>query len=266
VLTGQPDGRSTGATAAHRSPWSPAPRTKSVPRATGFFVLCRRPEFNANELGGEPAVLQSGGRREGKDKLDQNIRAGSASGGPIIKNKDVLLRHLQVLRATRSREVLRTVYTQDARNGVWRYVVGGRNQPAGVSGASVDANGIRLPASRFGHLQHLHDDPAGIGQDAYIRSLHGQTPLPNDFTQGDAVSTPVGASVLPERARAATDATLRVDHVFDAPQLRLWPRCAPIWVATQNSSATAFHGGEPLFPAAAACVRQHLRTPLNWAR
>ena len=226
-------------------------------RGTGFF-FARRPEFNANEWEVNQQFSNPEDAEKAKDKLDQNI-GGFSLGGPIIKNKTFFFGNLQVLRATRSREVLRTVYTQDARNGVWRYVVGGRNQPAGVSGASVDANGNVLPGVPIGTYNVFTNDPAGIGQDAYIRSLMGQTPLPNDFTQGDGLNT-AGFRFFPEESEEQYDATIRVDHVFDA---RNYAFGRVAW-GEQNSICDRVNGGEPLFPGL-PCVVNTYRNPLNWA-
>src|SRR5206468_10915634 len=96
----------------------------------GFWFL-RTPRLNATEW-------QNNLDNLGKAQLQQNIFGGGV-GGPIIRNKTFFFGEIQVLRARSSSATARTVYTATARQGILRYVKGGRNQPSGVPGASVDA-------------------------------------------------------------------------------------------------------------------------------
>ncbi len=104
-----------------------------------LFEFYQTPRFIANEynnnINGTP-----------RGQFVQHIFGGSV-GGPIIRNKTFFFTNLQLLRTSQSVARTRTVLTQTARQGLFRYVVGGRNNPAGVAGASVDANGTPvLPA------------------------------------------------------------------------------------------------------------------------
>ncbi len=91
-------------------------------RGTAFYFL-RRPELNANEW--ESNLKGIAKRQENQDIY------GFSIGGPIKKNKLFFFGNLQVLRADRTVSTTSTVYTESAKKGTWRYVVGGRNQPAG---------------------------------------------------------------------------------------------------------------------------------------
>src|SRR5499427_2040912 len=106
------------------------------------FEFYRTPRLNANEW-------QNNLDNLGKAQLQQNIYGGGI-GGPIFKNKTFFFGQVQALRARSSAATTRTVYTASARQGILRYVKGGRNLPAGVSGASVDASGNVLPGVNLG--------------------------------------------------------------------------------------------------------------------
>ena len=74
--------------------------------------------------------------------------------------------------------------------GILRYVKGGRNQPAGVAGASVDAAGNVLPGLSIGTYNVAQNDPQHIGLDPTVRARKSRSePLPNNFTVGDGLNT-----------------------------------------------------------------------------
>ncbi|MGH9820481.1 MAG: carboxypeptidase regulatory-like domain-containing protein, partial [Pyrinomonadaceae bacterium] len=115
-----------------------------------IFDYYQTPEFNATAYPNtiQPAVA--------KDQFVQHIFGGSL-GGPLpnlglgegnpfklLKNKAFFFFNLQLLRAYDTALVTRTVYTQAARAGLFRYVVGRANSPAGTSTAAVDAAGNPL--------------------------------------------------------------------------------------------------------------------------
>ena len=106
-------------------------------RLTGnAFEYYRTPRFNANEYGNN-----LNGRE--RPQFVQHIFGGSL-GGPIIKDKFFFFTNLQMLRSNDSVPITRTVYTQAARNGIFRYVRGGQNSPTGTTNASVDGAGNPL--------------------------------------------------------------------------------------------------------------------------
>ena len=60
------------------------------------------------------------------------------------------------------------MYTATARRAYLRYVKGGRNQPAGVPGASVDASGNPLPGLSIGTYDVATNDPQHLGLDPTV--------------------------------------------------------------------------------------------------
>ncbi|MEO7660402.1 MAG: carboxypeptidase regulatory-like domain-containing protein, partial [Pyrinomonadaceae bacterium] len=114
-----------------------------------LFEFYQTPGVNANEF--ENNLLGIPRR-----KFLQHIYGGSL-GGPIpnfglgegtpfrtLRDKAFFFVNLQFLKANETGLVQRTVYTPQARAGIFRYVQGGRNNPAGTTGATVDASGAAL--------------------------------------------------------------------------------------------------------------------------
>jgi len=91
-------------------------------------------------------------------------------GGPVIKNKTFFYFEIQALRARSSMLSTRTVFTATARQGILRYVKGGRNQPAGTSASSVDASGNPLPNVNIGTYNVANSDPQHIGLDPSLKN------------------------------------------------------------------------------------------------
>jgi len=148
---------------------------------SGFYFY-RTPRLNANEW-------ENNINRLGKRQFVQNIYGGSI-GGPIKRNKAFFFANIQRLAARESAQVDRTVYTQEARQGNFRYVRGGgRNLPAGVPGASIDDRGNVLPGINLGTYNIFTNDPDRLGADPRIRSLIAASPLPNNFFGGDGLNT-----------------------------------------------------------------------------
>ncbi len=90
------------------------------------YYFDRRPEYNANEWENNLKALP-------KRNFTQYM-PGFSVGGPIRRNKTFFFVNNQWLKADLTRERTRTVYTADARRGIYRYAIGARTQPAGVTG------------------------------------------------------------------------------------------------------------------------------------
>jgi len=219
-------------------------------RGTGFYFM-RRPELNANEWESNVQGLP-------KRKENQDIY-GFSLGGPIQKNKLFFFGNLQVLRAKRTVSVTSTVYTDTAKRGLWRYVVGGRNQPAGVAGASVDSAGNVVPGLQIGTYSVPLNDPAALGLNQAIQQQLAKMPSPNVFTTGDGLNTAGLLFETPEEEKQY-DATIRVDYAFNNRHY-LFGRVS--W-GQQDTYCDSANGGLARYPGG-DCIVNTYRSPLNYA-
>src|SRR5262249_31848458 len=157
------------------------------------FWFYRTPRLNANEWENNVNARQKG-------QFVQTIVGGSV-GGPIIHNKTFFFANVQYLKALSTTLIARTVLTASARQGNLRYVTGGRNQPAGVNGASVDAAGNVLPGVNIGTYNVAQNDPLKLGIDPTIQAALNASPLPNSFLTGDGLNTAGYVFVTPSNER-----------------------------------------------------------------
>ena len=217
---------------------------------TGFY-FDRRPEYNANEWENNIDNLA-------KRQFTQYM-PGFSIGGPILRNRTFFFVNSQWLNAKQTQSVTRTVFTQSARQGNWRYNTAGRNQPAGVAGAVVDANGNVLPGVSIGTYNVVANDPARLGLDPEIQRIIGLTPLPNDFTVGDGLNTAGFTFVAPEEEEQF-DFVTKIDHNF-SPSNTAFVRISKGY---QNTLCDSVNGGLERFPGS-GCIVNTERSPYNWA-
>ena len=236
-------------------------------RFTGnAFEYYRTPRFNANEYGNN----LNGVRRP---QFIQHIFGGSF-GGPIIKDKFFFFTNLQLLRSNDSAPITRIVYTQAARNGLFRYVRGGQNSPTGTTNASVDGAGNPLiqPCSATlttGCLTTYNvnansaagaGNPTAVGLDPAILAVINTTPLPNNFSAGDGLNT-AGFSFNTPGIEKQYDFVMKFDYKFADDQL-LYVRYAQ---GAQNTFGDGgANGGRPVFPGTPNIV-DTFRSPKNLA-
>ncbi|MGH9914679.1 MAG: TonB-dependent receptor domain-containing protein, partial [Pyrinomonadaceae bacterium] len=222
---------------------------------TGFWFY-QTPGLKANEYENNLNGLPRG-------QLIQHIFGGSL-GGPIIKNKTFFFTNLQLLRTNDSISTNRTVLTSAARSGLFRFVNGGRNNPAGATRASVDANGNLLPGLSIGTYNVVANDPAGLGLDPGIQALIALTPLPNNFAIGDGLNT-AGFNFASSSTEKQYDLAFKVDHTFNERNT-LYVRYAQ---GAQNSfgdsgNSNVAGGGPQAFPDSPRSV-DTFRNPKNLA-
>jgi hypothetical protein len=202
------------------------------------FELYRTPRFNANEYENKINT-----RVVGTDRLEtprgqfvQHIFGGSL-GGPVIlpgyngrERKTYFFTNLQMLRAQQGILVTRTVYTQLARQGIFRYRVGAANAPAGTGNPSVDAAGnALLPACSatlttncIATYNIVANDPlcltqpGNCGLDPTTKALINAAPLPNNFAASgiDGLNT-AGFSFSAPQIEKQYDFVVKVDHAFN---------------------------------------------------
>ena len=215
---------------------------------TGYY-FDRRPKYNANEWENNIDHLP-------KKNFTQYM-PGFSVGGPILRNKTFFFVNNQWLKAEQTRQTTRLVYTAQARRGDWRYGTTARNQPSGVSGASVDANGN--PVVSIGSYSVAANDPQGGGLDPATQKQIGMTPLPNNFSVGDGLNIAGFSFVAPEQERQM-DFVTKIDHVLNARHA-LFARLSKGY---QNTNCDSGNGGEPPFPGL-TCLVNTKRSPFNWA-
>src|SRR5262249_7619059 len=149
-----------------------------------------------------------------KAQLQQNIYGGGV-GGPVFKNRTFFFFEFQGLRARSSTITTRYVYTAQARQGILRYVKGGRNLPGGTAGASVDSAANVLPGVNVGTYDVAASDPQRLGLDPSIQGMLKTMPLPNNFAIGDGLNT-AGFLFTPLASEKQHDQTIKIDHVINS--------------------------------------------------
>ena len=217
---------------------------------TAFFFY-RTPRFNANEW-------ENNTNKVGKRQYVQQI-PGFSLGGPIRKDKTFYFVNMQFLRTHETGTFTSSVYTASARKGLFRYVTGGRNQPSGVSGASVDPSGNPLAGLNIGAYDVVANDPQRLGQDKTVMNQVNMMPLPNNFTVGDGLNTAGFTYVAPQFERQR-DYTFKIDHVLTSHQTVF----ARVYLGEQDTNCDQVNGGQPAYPGG-PCMVNTTRSPRNLA-
>jgi hypothetical protein len=226
------------------------------------FEFYQTPRFNAKSYPANIANIP-------KEQFVQHIFGGSI-GGPIVKNKLFFFANLQLLRAYDTALVTRTVYTQSARQGLFRYVIGRANAPAGTATAAVDGAGNPvLPACSatvttlcIAAPYNIATNPTGIGIDPTIASIINTTPLPNNFTVGDGLNT-AGFNFASPQHEKQYDFVTKVDYKISDTNL-IYVRYSQ---GEQNSFGDSANGGRPIFPTTPNFVdtfRDPKNIAVNW--
>lgn len=215
------------------------------------FWFYRSPFMNANEW-------ENNINNIGKRQFVQHIPGGSV-GGPIKKNKLFYYGNMQLLRARESQVTNRTVYTEQAKQGIWRYVRGGRNFPAGTPGASVDASGNVLPGLNIGSYNTVQMDPQRLGLDPRVKALMDASPLPNNFFGGDGLNTAFYTFPALQQEKQY-DLTTKIDYLLNDRNTVF----ARISLGRQDTACDRVNGGSPWF-AGGPCVLDTKRDPKNYA-
>lgn len=203
-----------------------------------------------------------------KDQFVQHIFGGSL-GGPIIKNKVLFFTNLQLLRAYDTALVTRTVFTSQARQGLFRYVVGRANAPAaGSSPPAVDiagnpvvpaCNGAPPTNSPCLSSYNIATNPTGVGLDSTLSGIINSMPVPNNFTTGDGLNTAGFNFASPQHERQY-DFVTKIDYKIRENNL-IYVRYAQ---GSQTSLGDSANGGRPIFPGTPNFV-DTFRTPKNLA-
>jgi hypothetical protein len=235
---------------------------------TGFWFY-QTPGLNANEYGNKINTRLVNGvpTEQPRGQFVQHIFGGSL-GGPILKDKLFFFTNLQLLRSYDTQLVTRTVYTAQARQGIFRYRNDGvGNAPAGATNSAVDASGnLIIPAAKISSYNIGTSDPlcltqpTNCGLDPTIQGLIGLTPLPNNFSVGDGLNTAGFSFAAPQREKQY-DFTTKVDYNMTDRSL-LYVRYAQ---GQQNTFGDSGNGGRRAFPDSPANFVDTFRDPKNLA-
>jgi len=154
----------------------------------------RNTDLNANDFfNNQRGVTSTGQLVSPRPILVQN-NYGVRFGGPIKKNKTFFNGIYDPYKQRQSPTFTADVYTQSARNGIFRYYPGVLNGNAATPNPSVNFNGQPVtPAGATGPLQSLSVlgvdpnrkvvDPTGI-----VGKYLALMPLPNNFQVGDGLN------------------------------------------------------------------------------
>jgi hypothetical protein len=141
-------------------------------------------------------------------------------GGPIRKNKTFFFFLYAGNRQKTSAAATRTVLTEQARLGNFRFFPGAQNANANAtSNPTVDLKGTPIqPSTATGPLQSIsvfnkdpnrpNADPTGL-----VQKYVAMTPLPNDFTVGDGLNTAGYTWQVPSFSNS-DQFTGKIDHNF----------------------------------------------------
>lgn len=224
------------------------------------FEFYRTPRFDAKSY---PVTISG----LPKDQFVQHIFGGSV-GGPIVKDKLFFFTNLQLLRAYDTALVNRTVYTATARQGIFRYVVGRANAPAGTATAAIDAAGNPIlpactgtpPTNQPCILSYnIAANPTGITPDTVLAGILNSAPLPNNFTSGDGLNTAGFNFASPQREKQ-WDFVTKFDYNISDKSM-IYVRYAQ---GEQSSFGDSANGGRPIFPGSPNFV-DTIRLPKNLA-
>jgi len=229
------------------------------------FELYRTPRFDARSY-------TANINRAAKDQFVQHIFGGSV-GGPIMKNKLFFFTNLQLLRAYDTALVARTVYTAQARTGLFRYVVGRANAPAGTATAAVDGSGNSLlplcnstppvtPTNSPCIASYNIATQAPSGLDSNLNAIFTAMPLPNNFTVGDGLNTAGFNWASPQREKQY-DFVTKFDYALNSNNA-IYVRYAR---GRQNTFGDSANAGRPIlpgFPDFVDTFRSPDNTAINW--
>ncbi|MGB7068481.1 MAG: TonB-dependent receptor [Pyrinomonadaceae bacterium] len=240
-------------------------------RITGnIFEYYQTPDLIANEFENN---LLGVPRRQ----YVQHIYGGSI-GGPIfnpgfgegtspgfLRDRAFFFVNLQRLSAIETRLQEQTVYSEAARSGIFRYVVGQRNAPAGTSTASVNTDGSPVYPACSATVTTLCvrsynvNTQSPITTDPFITGMLGDFPLPNDFSRGDGLNF-AGYNFNAGQTEKQWDFVARFDVKVN-DNSHLYVRYAQ---GEQNTIGDSVNGGLPPFPGYGNLVNTY-RTPKNLA-
>lgn len=238
-----------------------------------LFEYYQTPRFNAKSYASTIQPIAP------KEQFVQHIFGGSF-GGPLfnpgfgegtkmgwLRDKAFFFVNLQMLRAYDTALVTRTVYTPTARQGIYRFVAGRANAPAGTATAAVDAGGNAIlatcaanPSPVAGCINSYNiNTTSPISIDPTLQRILNGMPTPNNYSVGDGLNT-AGFDFASPQHEKQYDFSTKLDFKL-AENNSFYIRYAQ---GEQNSFGDSGNGGRPIFPNSPNFV-DTFRTPKNLA-
>jgi Carboxypeptidase regulatory-like domain/TonB-dependent Receptor Plug Domain len=235
-----------------------------------IFEFHRNTAFNANNFFNNSTVLENG-ENVPREPLIRN-QFGGRLGGRIVRDKTFFFASYEGKRESRGLSRNRLVYTQPARQGIFRYLKGRATTPANVAiapGTPAPATIITgIPAGTVTcattgatalptgticvqNVLGINASRTAANINPTMTAYLGLTPLPNNFQIGDGLNT--GGFRFNSKVLSPTDQfSLRLDHRFNDKHS---------FEATYNYGDILFNGDyinerEPAFPDSTFGTRQ----------
>ncbi len=234
-----------------------------------IFEYYQTPDFNANQF--ESNLLGVA-----RPQFVQHIY-GFSFGGPIpnfglgqngwktLKDKAFFFVNYQRLSASETRLAQRTVYTTQARSGLFRYIVGQQNAPAGTATAAVNPDGSpRYPncsatVTTLCVATYNTATSSPITFDPLVSGILNNYPAPNDFARGDGLNT-AGFNFNASQLEKQWDLVMKFDYNLNDKN-RFYFRYAE---GEQSTLGDSVNGGLQIFPGYSNFV-DTTRRPKNYA-
>ncbi len=184
-----------------------------------------------------------------KEAFNQHIFGGSF-GGPIVKDRVFFFANLQILRAKDTVLSTRTVYTQQARQGIYRWVQGGVNGTGAVDSAGnpvqpiCNAQWPAVPTNTPCVNSYNVAAGSGISLDPVLIGYLNDMPLPNSFSAtGDGLNI-AGFLFNAPQVEKQYDFVTKFDFKLN-DENNFYVRWAQ---GEQNTFGDSANGGRPRFP------------------
>lgn len=232
-----------------------------------FFEYYQTPRFHARSYAANV-------NNTGKEQFVQHIFGGSF-GGPLfnpgsgeskgpswLRDKAFFFVNLQMLRASDTVVSTRTVYTQTARQGIFRWVRGGVNGTGVVDSQGNPRNPVCTGAPPTTPCVDSYNIATGTGisLDSRLMAYINQMPLPNNFgAGGDGLNTSAFVFSAPQQEKQY-DFVTKFDYKLNDNN-SFYVRYAQ---GEQNTFGDGANGGRPRFPDAPNFV-DTFRNPKNLA-
>ncbi len=226
-------------------------------------LLARSYAANVNRTGKEQFVQHIFGGSFGGPLFDPGF--GEGNGPRWLRDKAFFFVNLQMLRAYDSLLSTRTVYTQSARQGNFRWVQGGVNGTGAVNASGAPVNpicGVGQVGTTASPCVQTYNIAAGSGisLDPTLMAYLNAMPLPNSFSAtGDGLNTAGYLFNSPQREKQY-DFVSKFDFKIN-DENNFYIRYAQ---GEQNTFGDGANGGRPRFPNSPNYVNT-FRTPKNVA-